>query len=95
MAKQRIIDAPEQEWLDEKQSAEFLGIDVEDFRRSVRTGRFPFKHIGSRKAKRWNWKDLWCYSHMLERGCLSVPDEADDEDEEPEKRPKKRVVESE
>ncbi len=84
---QRSINAPDWEWGTRRQCADWLGIDEEDFKTLVRTGRFPFASAPyGQKNPRWYWMDVVCYSHLVNRQSPPVmpkggQHEADEDDD--------------
>lgn len=93
---ERTINGPSKDWLNEREAAEWLGLDPEDFRefvhlglipRGVPWGKIPKKH-------RWHWLDIVSIGHLASRGFIRLPGDEEDEEappEPPEKNPRKRV----
>lgn len=87
---QRTIDAPEQEWLTDEESAKFLGIPAGTFGYLVRHGKFPKGKRWTSKEVRWPWRLVLGASWLMESGYFdSDIEDAEDQPEESDKRQKK------
>lgn len=71
----RTISGPAQDYLTEREAADWLRLDVEDFREFVRMGLIPRGlPYGKRPiSHRWPWLDVVAVGHLIARGHLKLP----------------------
>ena len=65
---QRIIDAPEKEWLDAKEAASWLNLGEANFRILLKEKAIPRGRKWSRKTEFWHWRTVVAISILLETG---------------------------
>lgn len=80
-AKREIV-APSREWLSAEDCAEWLGVSVSTINRLIRDGEFlkpGFCSVegddgkpGRPGARRWYWKDFWCWCHLRNIGYAII-----------------------
>jgi predicted DNA-binding transcriptional regulator AlpA len=56
--RQRLVDGPDKDYLDEDEVAAYLHFSAATLRRLVKAGRFPKPLEMSDQTRVWSWKDV-------------------------------------
>jgi hypothetical protein len=65
MPRRRVIDASEQDWLDESEAARLLGVRVKVFARLVKEGYLPQGGIFGVRTRKWRWDVVYAMSVLM------------------------------
>jgi predicted DNA-binding transcriptional regulator AlpA len=75
-AKQRLVDGPEEDYLDADQVAAYLHFSADTLRRLVKAGKFPQPLEMSDQTRVWSWRDVlfWTLTVELRPRMASEPE---------------------